>query len=116
MSWREMLGVANDANTAITHNPQNTQKPRGKRGYAEIAYSALEPSESADSRRLEALSHACAGLDLTPGELREALTPEELDGYLRGEVSECAIADFASALVTSRQLERGTRPEHFQHT
>lgn len=120
MSWRETLGVTLSTETPYTHNSQNTQKPHEQeihpipRGNcADIADSAYRDSEQESSKLLEALADACKGLDITPGEVKEALAAEDIDDWHKGAISTDTLTAFARSLVQRWEMFQGKRPDHY---
>ncbi|HIE55557.1 MAG TPA: hypothetical protein EYP90_10305, partial [Chromatiaceae bacterium] len=108
MSWRKMLGVSELVLPPYTHNSQNTQKPPRGGNSADIADIA-----DRDSKLLETLAAACRGLSITPTEMRDALAPEDIDGWRNGTISADTLAAFARLLVQRREMNNGKRPNHY---
>lgn len=113
MSWRETLGMTPSAETPYAHNSQNTQKPTETGNCADIADSGYRDSEQESSKLLEALADVCKGLDITPAEVKEALSPENIDDWRKGAISADTLAAFARSLVQRRQMDQGKRPDHY---
>jgi len=113
MSWRETLGVAEAADEPHAHNPHNAQKAAEPDHSADIADSASEHSDESDSRLLEALADACRGLSITTMEVHEALAPEDIKDWRRGDINSDTLSAFARALVQRRAMDEGQRPEHY---
>lgn len=113
MSWRDILGITRWAETADTHNSQNTQKPTERADCADIADSAFRKSEQENSKLLEALADASRSLDITPVEVKEALSREDIDDWRKGKISAEMLVAFARTLTHRRQMDKGERPDHF---
>jgi hypothetical protein len=108
MSWREVLGVAIPRDTPYTQNTHNTQKCPEPSNSADIAYFAEE-----DSKLLEALANATRGLFITPAEVRDALAPEDIEDWNRGDIGAETLAAFARSLVQRREMDQGKVPSHY---
>ncbi|QBQ56114.1 hypothetical protein [Nitrosococcus wardiae] len=104
--------VAADSLTQFTHNSQKPPEPDPSADYADYVNSASRnrDSEQADSQLLEALAEACRGLPITPGEVREAFTPEDIEEWHNGCLPQDTLATFAQALVQRREMDKGKRP------
>jgi hypothetical protein len=113
MSWRDTLGQPRAPKSPCTHNSHNTQKPAGPRNCADIASSAYGSEEEGGSRLLEALARACQGLSIKPPEIRDALAPEDIEGWRCGEMSDETLTVFAQALVQRREMRQGIRPDSY---
>lgn len=113
MSWRQTLGIAEPAKPTYAQNPHNAQKATKPHHSADIADSALRNAEDTDSRLLEALAHACRALPLSAMEIRDKLTPEDIEDWRNGEITGRTLAAFARALVQRREMDRGNRPTHY---
>jgi hypothetical protein len=112
MSWRETLGVIPSTESPYTHNSHNAQKPPEPSICADIADSAHKDSEE-DSKLLEALADACRELDITPAEVKDALAPEDIEGWRNGEILGDTLSAFARSLVQRREMDQGKRPAHY---
>jgi len=112
MSWRETLGVTPSTEILYTHNSHNTQKIVEPGNCADIADCALRNSEE-ESKLLEALANACRGLTIASLEAKEALAPEDIEDWRKGEVSGDALAAFARSLAQRWEMDRGKRPTHY---
>lgn len=108
MGWRDVLGVAGGAPTDPTQNSHNTQKASVPPNSADIANSAEQ-----ESQLLEALAGACAGLPLAPSDLRDAMSPEDIEDWRCGDITPETVAAFAGALVERRQMNEGQVPTHY---
>ena len=61
----------------------------------------------------EVLTSACCGLSITPVEVREALSPEDIKDSRNGNISTETMAAFARSLAQRRSMEQGIVPAHF---
>ncbi len=113
MSWRETLGVAEAAGEPHAHNPHNAQKTAMSGISADSADSASPDASEAASRLLEALTDACRDLPITPAAVRNALAPEDIEDWRKGEITRDTLAAFARSLVQRREMGRGKRPAHY---
>ena len=113
MSWRETLRGTHSREYPYAHNSHNTQNSADPGNCADSADSAYGDPEEDDSRLLEALAHACRGLPIKPAEVRDALAPEDIEGWRCGEVSGETLATFAASLAQRREMERGIRPTSY---
>ena len=113
MSWRETLWEARSREYPYTHNSHNTQKPAEPTNCADIADSAYGEPEEDDSRLLEALARVCRGLSIKPREVRDALAPEDIEGWRCGEVDGESLAAFAASRDQRREMERGICPASY---
>lgn len=133
MSWREVLGVENPAPTPPTQNTHNPQKASIPGSSANIAYIALvnpRSSEKSDgstprnsayiadsaeekSRLFEDLSTACSGLSITPTEVHDALSQEDMDEWRTGDISLDTLAAFARSLEQRREMDEGIIPKGY---
>lgn len=109
MSWREVLGVANPDEHSYAQNPHNTHKCSEPVISADIADSA-----EGDSKLFEALATACRGLCITPVEVRDALAPEDIEDWRKGDISTESLATFARFLVQRREMDQGKVPAHYK--
>jgi hypothetical protein len=112
MSWRETLGVMPSTESPYTQNSHNAQKLPEPSNCADTADSAYRDSEE-DSKLLEALADACRELDITPTEVKEALAPEDIEGWRNGEVLGDTLSAFARSLAQHREMDQGRRPGHY---
>ena len=110
MSWRDILGTDNSTNIIDTHNSQNTHKSGNKDNSADIANCAEE-----DSELFETLANACKGLAISPKAIRDALAPEDIEEWQKGENNSKNFADFAYVLTQRREMDLGKRPSSFIH-
>jgi hypothetical protein len=110
MNWREALGVTNTTDTPSTHNTHNTQKALRPTNCADIAEIVHSKSEEVDSMLLEVLADACQGLTITPVEVREALAPQDIEEWCKGNLSNANLATYAQLLVERRERDQGKRP------
>ena len=108
MSWREVLGAVNLAGTPYPHNPHNPHNSPDLGNSANIADSA-----ESDSKLLETLSSACRCLSITPAEVRDALAPDDIEDWHKGDISTETLAAFARSLVQRRGMEQGVVPAHY---
>jgi hypothetical protein len=108
MSWRETLGINHLTENPYTHNPHNTQKTPKPGNFADSADSAED-----DSKLLEALSSACRSLPITPVEVRDALAPEDIEDWRKGDITDDHLAAFAQSLVQRREMKQGKVPTHY---
>jgi hypothetical protein len=113
MSWRETLGIIPAAQKSRAHNSHKAQKPVGAANCADIANSVYRNSKEDDSKLLEILADACHGFDITPAEVKEALTAEDIDDWGAGVLSNDTLAAFAHSLVQKREMSQGKRPDHY---
>ncbi|WP_156831203.1 hypothetical protein [Arhodomonas aquaeolei] len=113
MSWRETLGVAEAAGKPHAHNPHNAQNTAMPSNSADSADSALAVAEETASRLLEALSDACRDLPIAPAAVRDALAPEDIEDWLKGEITNDTLAAFVRSLVQRREMDEGKRPAHY---
>jgi len=61
----------------------------------------------------EALDIATDGLPITPFEVRDALSPENIEGWHSGEYSTEVLSGFAKLTVQRRKMDMGIVPAHF---
>ncbi len=108
MSWREVLGAVNLTDTPYAQNPHNTHNSPEPGNSADIADSA-----ESDSRLLETLATATYGLPITPTEVRDALAPEDIEDWRKGDISTETLAAFARSLVQRHEMEQGVVPAHY---
>lgn len=113
MTWRETLEVPRPPMSPYTHNPHNTQNSVEPGNCADSADSAYGDPEDDNSRLLEALAHACRGLAIEPREVRDALTPEDIEGWRCGDVCRESLAAFAASLDQRREMGEGIRPASY---
>lgn len=73
----------------------------------------LNSEAGADAKLLEALSTACHGLPIAPTEVREALAPEDVDDWLKGNISSETLAAFAQSMVQRREMDQGKAPAQY---
>ncbi len=108
MSWREVLGTVEPIDNPYTQKPQNTHKCQESSNSADIANSA-----EGDSILLETLSTACAGLSISPIEVRDALAPEDIKDWRKSHFNNDTLAAFARSLIQRREMNQGKVPAHF---
>ncbi|TQE99641.1 MAG: hypothetical protein FKY71_07480 [Spiribacter salinus] len=113
MNWRETLGVAEATGVPHAHNPQNAQKTAMSGNSADSADSASPDAGETASKLLEALADACRDLPITPAAVRDALAPEDIEDWRKGEITRDTLAAFARSLVQRREMDRGERPAHY---
>ncbi len=106
MSWRDILGTEEPT----THNSHNTQNTSQTGNSADIANCAEQ-----ESKLLETLATVCQHLTITPKEMQEALAPEDIEAWRKGEVTIGALSAFANALAQRREMDRGKRPANYSH-
>jgi hypothetical protein len=85
MSWREVLGIANS--DPYPQYPHNSQNPPQTDISADIA--------EEDSSFLEVIAAVCRGLPITPMEVRDALSPDDIDDWRKGDISTETLATFS---------------------
>ena len=73
----------------------------------------IEALKSEQQSMTEALEAAAQNLPITPAEIREALSPEDIEDWQNGEMSNENLAAFASVLVQRREMDQGKRPGDF---
>jgi len=110
MSWRETLRVSLSTEASYTHN---TQKPIEQGNCAYCANSAYRNAEAKNANLMETLADVCRGLDITPVEVKEALSPKDIDDWRKGAISGDTLAAFARSLVQRRERDQGKRPAHY---
>lgn len=93
MSWRKLLGVPN--NIPIIRNS------------AYIAYSA-----EAESKLLEVLTSLCLGLAVSPFEVRNALSNDDVSGWSNSKISIDVLRTFVISLNERKLLAQGEIPSH----
>ena len=108
MSWREVLGAVETTELPYTQNPQNTQKHLERSNFADIADSAL-----GDSNLLKTIGIAVEDLPITAKEVWDALAPEDIEEWKRGEISIDTLRAFAGAIVERREMARGMVPTNY---
>ncbi|MBL3528370.1 MAG: hypothetical protein JMN27_12445 [gamma proteobacterium endosymbiont of Lamellibrachia anaximandri] len=108
MSWREVLGAVNPVDTPYTHNPHNTHKNPMPGNSANIADSA-----EGNSKLLEVLATATCSLPITSIEVRDALAPEDIDDWRKGNIGTETIKAFARSLAQRLEMDMGEVPAHF---
>lgn len=113
MSWRETLGVTPLTETPYTHYSHNTPKPVESRNCANNADSAYRDSTEENSKLMENLADACQGLDITPAEVKDALSPEDIEEWRNGAISADTLTAFARSLVQRQQMQLGKRPTNY---
>lgn len=113
MSWRETLGLPPSTATPYTHNTQNPQKPAASAISADSADSASRDSDQESSKLLEVLADACRGLAIKPIEVKEALSPDDIDDWREGAISTITLVVFARSLMQRREMDQGKPPNHY---
>jgi len=113
MSWRETLGIAEAADEPHAHNPHNAQKSAMPGNSADSADSASAVAGEAASKLLESLTDACRDLPITPAAVRDALAPEDIEDWRKGEITRETLAAFARSLVQRPDMGEGKRPAHY---
>lgn len=113
MSWRDVLGATDSTDINLTHNAHNSQKQPDSGNCADIADSALRNSAEIDSKLLEAMTIACQGLSITPGEVRQALSSEDINDWRNGDFSNELLTAFVQSLAQRKAMEKGNRPDHY---
>ena len=108
MSWREVLKVTDTVADTITQNPHNAQKTFHTDNSADIADIA-----QADSKLVEVLATACRDVSITPMEVRDALSPEDLEDWHQGDISLKNLSAFAQSLIQRREMDKGRVPEYY---
>lgn len=108
MSWRELMGVSTPISSTHAHYPHNTHNDINTGSSADIANYA-----EADSRLLETLSEVTSGLSISPLEVRDALSADDIEDLRKGVISTDTLSAFARALVQRREMERGIVPPHY---
>ena len=74
------------------------------------AYSAQE-----ESQLLELLATITLSLSITPLEVKNALDPEEIEEWARGDIKDVELEAFARALIIGRERAAGIRPASYTH-
>jgi len=113
MSWRETLGVSLSKTASYTQNTHNTQKSLEPGNCAYCANSAYGDAETDNANLLETLADVCRGLGITPVEVKEALSPEDIADWRKGAISGDTPAAFARSLSLRRERDQGKRPAHY---
>ena len=73
MSWRKLLVVPNISELTLAQNITNS---------ADIEYSA-----EAESKLLEALTPLCLGLAISPIEIRNSLSNDDINDWIKTKIS-----------------------------
>lgn len=130
MGWRDTLKVgaaekesgSSDSqvrDARISHIAQKLETGGDCADCADIAYGDSKQNapnqnpEEIQSRLMEVLANACKGLEITPKAVHEALSPEDVEDWQRGEFSQEALTAFAGLLVDRRLMDEGKRPPSF---
>jgi len=115
MSWRETLGVSLSKTASYTYNTYKSQKSLESSNSTYCTYSTYRDrnAETDNANLLETLADVCRGLDITPVEVKEALSPEDIADWRKGAISGDTLAAFARALAQRRERDQGKRPAHY---
>jgi hypothetical protein len=125
MSWREVLkSEVSDAQPQTMRSPKKTESDLHCADCADIAgrQSKLNESkprepkqnrEERQSRLMECLANACKGLYITPMEVHESLSLDDIDAWENGDFTQKELSSFAGLLVDRRLMDQGKRPDHF---
>lgn len=113
MSWRDILGIKPSTQTSYAHNSHNSQKPSNGSNCADIADSAHRDSKDKCHKLLEVLADACQGLDITPFEVKEAMSSEDLKDWREGAISVDFLSAFACSQLLRLEMDQGKRPAHY---
>lgn len=113
MSWREILGVVPETEIPYAQNSHNAQNPAEVGNCADIADSAYRDSSEEQSKLLEAVSGACAELDITLSEVLDSLAEEDVEDWRNGLIDGDTLAVFARSLAQRREMKQGKRPDHY---
>lgn len=105
MSWRDILGWATDTQAQNPHYSQNTTKHDVS---ADCANTALQ-----DRNFTRSLTDACKIVELSPLQLHQALSPEDVDDWIAGRFDDAALAALAMIVSENRQIDQGIVPEAF---
>jgi len=122
MSWREMLkSEVSVAQAQAMYGPkvEHDLPSTDCADCADIAGSQSKqkvPKQShkeRQSRLMESLANGCKGLEITPMEVYEALSADDIEEWKNGELTQDGLSAFAGLLVDRRLMDQGERPEHF---
>ncbi|MCG7983782.1 hypothetical protein [Candidatus Thiodiazotropha endoloripes] len=61
------------------------------------------------------LVEICQGLPINPTEVLKALTPQDVDDWRNGDVSDSTLITFIHSLIQHRDIVKGKRPNHYTH-
>ena len=108
MSWREVLGDANNKEHSHTQNTHNTQKSSELDNSAYIADCA-----ESNSKLLETLSPICSGLTVSPIDVYDALSKEDILDWVNGDVSYDNLVAFVCSLAERSEIDNGRVPVNY---
>jgi hypothetical protein len=98
MSWRKLLVVPNISELTLAQNMTNS---------ADIAYSA-----EAESKLLEILTSLCLGLAVSPIEIRNSLSNDDINDWINTKLSTEVLRAFVLSLNERKLLAQGEIPNH----
>jgi len=111
MNWRAVLRAEIPTpapSPHYSHNPQNSSPSANCGDCGDIG--------DRDSKLLEALAAACAGLGIKPGEVRAALAVEDVEAWEAGELPGETLTAFARSLAQLQAMATGQVPSHYTTT
>jgi len=79
----------------------------------------IQPNDTADNafpskdKLLDALANSCRGLTITPEEVLDALTTEDIEDWRKGRVGIETLGTFVQSLAQRREMDQGKRPVHY---
>jgi len=111
MSWRDILGIDSSTNTQNPQNAQNAQNAQKECMTVNNAYSADIAYK--ESKLIDALTAICHNLPITPMEVYNELSQEDVEGWHVGKVNTGELKAFTHSLVQFHEMEQGTIPAHF---
>lgn len=111
MNWKERAAVLLSENASHPLPTKPTKAPFGSLGSTGGGTFRVEKKSIREHQ--EALSTACVGLSISPAELYDALAPEDIEEWRKGDISGDTLAAFARSLVQRREMDRGQVPAHY---
>lgn len=97
---------ARNVSATILANPRNLHATTILKDYAD--------EEEEKSKLLEALvTDTCRGLSITSHEVREALAPEDIEDWHKGDISTETRTAFARPLVQRQEMDQGKVPAEY---
>lgn len=112
MSLRDVLLSLSGTAVPLAHPGEGTENLHIFHGSTHGSLGSLI-HKGAKRQLDEELSNICEGIPLTVSELRNELSPEDVEYWLQGEVSAANMSAFARSLVQRREMEKGLVPAHY---
>ncbi len=112
MSWHEVLGWNQDPIPNIPTIPTIHGSSMDRRGSEDCGDNGVRDGKT-ESHLLESLAKHCRGTDLKPSELKDALSPKDIEDWMNDALGAAALEAFVKALTQRGEMDQGKRPDHY---